>query len=75
MNLLAELVVAGSVAGAKVGIAALGFTRLLTLYQVSARDPLSFGSASVIIVVASLLACFIPALRARHISPIGALKD
>ena len=57
------------------GIAALGFTRLLTLYQVSARDPLSFGSASVIIVVASLLACFIPALRARHISPIGALKD
>jgi ABC-type antimicrobial peptide transport system permease subunit len=57
------------------GIAAPGFTRLLTLYQVSPRDPLSFGSASVIIVLASLLACFIPALRAMRISPIGALKD
>jgi ABC-type antimicrobial peptide transport system permease subunit len=57
------------------GIASLGVTHWLTLYQVSPRDPLSFGSASVVIVLASLMACLVPALRAMRISPIRALKD
>jgi predicted permease len=57
------------------GIAALGVTRLLTLYQVSPRNPVSFGLASAVIVLASLMACLIPALKALRISPIRALKD
>src|SRR4029077_16366671 len=44
-------------------VAALGLTRLLgnLLYKVSPRDPLAFGSAFVVMIVASLAACFLPA--------------
>src|SRR5262249_11712518 len=56
-------------------IAALGVTSLLghMLYQVSPRDPVSFGAAFIAIAVASLMACFIPGLRAMRIDPIRAL--
>ena len=41
---------------------ALGLTRLLEnlLYKVSPRDPLAFGSAFVVMTIASLAACFLP---------------
>jgi ABC-type antimicrobial peptide transport system permease subunit len=56
--------------------AALELTRLMgyLLYKVSPRDPLAFGSAFVVISVASLLACFLPAWRATRTDPLGALR-
>jgi predicted permease len=56
---------------------ALGLTRLLgnLLYKVSPRDPLAFGSAFVVMTIASLAACFLPAWRAMRIDPARALRD
>jgi len=58
-------------------LVALGVTRLLgnLLYKVSPQDPLAFGSAFVVITIASLAACFLPAWRATRIDPAQALHD
>jgi len=68
------LTAAGIVAGTAV---ALALTRLLgyLLYNVSPRDPLSFGSAFLVITLASLAACFLPAWRATRTDPLQALRD
>ncbi len=57
--------------------AALGLTRLIgsMLYNVSPRDPLAFGSAFVVMTIASLAACFLPARRATRTDPLRALRD
>jgi macrolide transport system ATP-binding/permease protein len=59
------------------GAAALGLTRLLgnLLYNVRPRDPLAFGSALVVMTVAALAACFLPAWRATRIDPARVLRD
>ena len=56
---------------------ALGLTRLLgnLLYKVSPRDPLAFGSAFVIMTMAALAACFLPAWRATRTDPARALRE
>jgi putative ABC transport system permease protein len=56
---------------------ALGLTRLLgsLLYKVSPRDPLAFGSAFVVMTIAALAACFLPAWRATRTDPARALRD
>jgi ABC-type antimicrobial peptide transport system permease subunit len=56
---------------------ALGLTRLLgnLLYKVSPRDPLAFGSALVVITIASFAACFLPAWRATRVDPARVLRD
>jgi macrolide transport system ATP-binding/permease protein len=56
---------------------ALGLTRLLgnLLYKVSPRDPVAFGSAFVIMSVAALAACFLPAWRATRTDPARALRE
>jgi len=64
--------------GIIIGIAlALLLTRLLgnLLYQVSPRDPLAFGSALVVITIASFAACFLPAWRATRVDPARVLRD
>jgi macrolide transport system ATP-binding/permease protein len=68
------LTLGGTVLGAA---AALGLTRLLVnyLYGVSPRDPLAFGSAFVVMLVATLLACFLPAWRATRTDPMRALRE
>jgi macrolide transport system ATP-binding/permease protein len=57
--------------------AALGLTRLLgnLLYKVSPRDPVAFGSALVVMTIASVAACFLPAWRATRTDPARALRD
>jgi predicted permease len=57
--------------------ASVGLTRLMgdLLYKVSPRDPLAFGAAFVVMIFASLIACFLPAWRATRIDPVRALKD
>src|SRR5437879_13447792 len=68
-----RLTTAGIVIGA---IAALLLTRLMSnlLYKVSPRDPISYGSALVVLVGVALLACFLPARRATRIDPVRALR-
>jgi predicted permease len=64
--------------GAALGAAvALALTRLLgsLLYKVSPHDPLAFGSAFVIMTIAALAACFLPAWRATRTDPARALRD
>jgi predicted permease len=57
-------------------VAALQTTRLLgyLLYQVSPRDPVAFGSAFGVLVVASFVACAVPAWRATRTDPLRALR-
>jgi predicted permease len=57
--------------------AALGLTRLTVglLYKVSPRDPVAFGVAFVVMTMASLAACFLPAWRATRTDPGRALRD
>jgi putative ABC transport system permease protein len=56
---------------------ALGTTRLLgnLLFRVSPRDPLAFGSALLVMTLASMVACFLPASRAARTDPGRALRD
>jgi predicted permease len=69
-----RLTAAGIVIGA---VAAVILTRLMgnLLYKVSPRDPIAFGSALVVITIASLAACFLPAWRATRIDPVQALRE
>jgi ABC-type antimicrobial peptide transport system permease subunit len=69
-----RLTTAGILVGA---IAAFVLTRLMgnLLYKVSPRDPLAFGLAFVVITLASLAACFLPAWRATRIDPVQALRE
>jgi macrolide transport system ATP-binding/permease protein len=57
--------------------AALGLTRLIgnLLYRVSPRDPSAFGSALLVMAIASLAACFLPTWRAVRTDPVRALRD
>ena len=57
-------------------VAALEATRLMgyLLYRVSPRDPLAFAWAVVVIAIASLTACLVPAWRATRTDPLRALR-
>jgi ABC-type antimicrobial peptide transport system permease subunit len=68
-----RLTAAGIVIGA---VAAVILTRLMgnLLYKVSPRDPIAFGLALLVITIASLTACFLPAWRATRIDPVQALR-
>jgi putative ABC transport system permease protein len=68
------LALAGSVIGL---LLALGTTRGLSafLFGVSAFDPVIFGGVTGSLLLAALVASFIPALRATRVNPIVALKN
>ena len=68
------LTMAGVVLG---GLAALGLSRLLgyLLYRTSPRDPMTFVTALMVMVFASLAACFLPAWRATRTDPVRALRN
>ena len=69
-----RLTAAGIVIGV---VAAVILARLMgnLLYKVSPRDPMAFGLALVVITIASLTACFLPAWRATRIDPVQALRE
>ena len=63
--------------GMLIGIgAALALTRLLEgmVYAVSLRDPLIFVLVTLLMIVVSLLACYVPARRATCVDPVMALR-
>ena len=66
-------VVFGLVAGLA---AALALGRLITsqLYQTSAHNPLLLAGTAVILALAALLACLLPARRASLLNPVEALR-
>jgi predicted permease len=57
--------------------AALALTRLMgnLLYKTSPHDPPIFGSALAVMVMVSVAACFLPALRAMRTDPGRALRE
>jgi len=63
--------------GLIIGLAAtFAVGRLLAaqLYQISPHDPLLLGAAAIVLAVAALFACLIPARRATLVDPIQALR-
>jgi predicted permease len=63
--------------GVAIGLAAaLAVTRLMAtlLFEVSPLDPLTYVVVSLTLFAATMLACYLPALRATRVDPIGALR-
>jgi predicted permease len=63
--------------GLAIGLAgALALTRLMTtlLFEVSPTDPITFGVVALCVILATLLACYVPARRATRVDPLIALR-
>jgi len=45
------------------------------LFQVSAKDPVTFVSVAIVLIGVSLLATYLPARRAARIEPSHALRE
>ena len=67
------LVITGLIAGL---VGALALTRLMTtlLFEVSPTDPITFVAVAFCVILATLLACYIPARRATKVDPLVALR-
>jgi ABC-type antimicrobial peptide transport system permease subunit len=55
---------------------ALAASRLMEglLFELSPRDPVVFGSVSVVLLVSAIAASLLPALRATRVDPMMALR-
>ena len=76
-----KLVIGRGVAMAFIGIvlgiaASLGLTRFLAglLYGVTAVDPITFIVISILVLIVSVIASYIPARRATKVDPLVALR-
>ncbi|HET9183410.1 MAG TPA: ABC transporter permease [Candidatus Angelobacter sp.] len=69
-----RLVFVGLALGAASGLACAGFLRRL-LYGVELADPATLGGICLLLLVAGLLACYLPARRATSVDPMIALRN
>jgi predicted permease len=63
--------------GLAIGMAgAVGLTRLLEgfLYHVPAIDPITYALVSLLLLIATVMACIVPGVRAAAIDPMAALR-
>jgi ABC-type antimicrobial peptide transport system permease subunit len=69
----ARLIVAGTAIGL---VAAFGFSRFMAsmLYGISPKDPVTFASVTLVLLLVAVAACYIPARRATKVDPIIALR-
>jgi ABC-type antimicrobial peptide transport system permease subunit len=66
-----------TIAGLMLGLAgALALTRVLAsfLYGVSALDPVTFAAVPALLLLATIMACLIPARRAANLDPMRTLR-
>ena len=58
-------------------LASFGVTRVLTslLYQTDAHDAVTFAVVPIVLLLISLAACALPAIRALQVEPIVALRS
>ncbi len=63
----------GWIAGLAIALAGARFIERL-LYQVSSTDPGTFTGASVVVLLAGMAGCALPAWRAARLSPVKALR-
>jgi putative ABC transport system permease protein len=64
--------------GIGIGLAgAMGLSRFVTslLFGVKPVDPLTYGAVAMLVAVAALLSCYVPALRALRVDPVAALRQ
>jgi putative ABC transport system permease protein len=64
--------------GVAIGLAvAIGVMRLITslLFEVNPIDPLTYAMVSLVLIGATMLASYVPALRATRVDPIMALRS
>jgi ABC-type antimicrobial peptide transport system permease subunit len=67
------LVVLGLVGGLPLALLGARWIKSF-LFGLTPVDPLSIGAAAILLVMASLLASYLPARRATHVDPLMALR-
>jgi putative ABC transport system permease protein len=64
--------------GIVIGVAgAIGLSHFVSslLFNVKPVDPLTYGAVVLLVAVAALLSCYVPALRALRVDPVAALRQ